>query len=210
VAGATVLVDRKEPLALQQQAEAAIALCTEQGFGGILAQATIFRGIALREQGQTQEGIALIQRGSAASRATGAALFQSNYLICQTESFLKAGRFEEGLATAAEAIAKMAETGERLFEAELLWLKGELLLGLDSSNVAAAEQFFRGAIEVSTRQGTKLFQLRATIRLGRLLDKQRKRDEARAMLEEIYNCFTEGFDTGDLKDAKALLDELRA
>ncbi len=83
-----------------------------------------------------------------------------------------------------------------------------MLLALDSANAAAAEQSFREAIEVSRRQSTRLFELEATTSLARLLDKQGKRDEARAMLADIYNWFSEGFDTADLKDAKALLDEL--
>src|SRR5208282_4677762 len=201
---------RGDAPALQQQAEAAIAPCTEQGFGGILAQATEFRGIALACQGQMQEGIALFQRGSAASQATGARLFRCNFLSYLAEVFLTAGRFEEGLAAATKAIVIAEETGERLYEARLLRLKGELLLGQDLSNATAADRCLRDAIEVSSRQGTKLLQLRATTSLARLLAKQGKRDEARAMLAEIYNWFTEGFDTADLKDAKALLDELNA
>jgi predicted ATPase/class 3 adenylate cyclase len=200
---------RGDASAIQQQAEAAIALCTEQGFGGILAQATIFRGLALARQGQTQEGIALIQRGLAASRATGAALFRPHYLCYLTEALLTEARFEEGLIAADEGIAIAEETGERLYEAKLLRLKGDSLLALDSSNAAAAERSFREAIEVSTRQSTKLFQLQATMSLARLLARQGKRDEARTMLADIYNWFTEGFDTADLKDAKALLEELK-
>jgi predicted ATPase len=86
--------------------------------------------------------------------------------------------------------------------------KGELLLARDSSNVASAERCFRTAIEVARKQQGKLWELRATTSLARMLAKQDKRDEARAMLAEIYNWFTEGFDTADLKDAKAPLDEL--
>jgi predicted ATPase len=88
-------------------------------------------------------------------------------------------------------------------------LKGELLI-LDSGAEGEAEGSFRDAIEVARRQGAKWFELRATTPLARLLATQGKRNEARAMLSEVYNWFTEGFDTADLKDAKALLDELRA
>src|SRR5208282_196455 len=145
---------RGDAPALQQQAEAAIAPCTEQGFGGILAQATEFRGIAL------------FQRGSAASQATGARLFRCNFLSYLAEVFLTAGRFEEGLAAATKAIVIAEETGERLYEARLLRLKGELLLGQDLSNATAADRCLRDAIEVSSRQGTKLLQLRATTSLA--------------------------------------------
>ena len=201
---------RRDWPAMQREAEAAIAICTEQGFEGILAQSTMNRGIALVAQGQTQEGIALFQRGLAASRATGAALFRPSFLSYLAESYLTAKRFEEGLTAVAEGIAIAGETGECLYEARLLRLKGELLLALDSPNAAAADRSFREAIEVSSGQGAKLFELQATMSFARLLDKQGKRDEARAMLAEIYNWFTEGFDTADLKDAKALLDELSA
>ncbi|MGA7869409.1 MAG: hypothetical protein WCA22_00785, partial [Candidatus Binatus sp.] len=201
---------RRDWPAMQRQAEAAIALCTEQGFEGILAQATAHRGIALAWQGQTQEGIALIQRGLAASGATGAALFRPNFLSYLAESYLTAKRFEEGLTAVAKGIAIAEETGERLYEARLLRLKGELLLAQDWSNATAAEQCLRDAIEASGRQGTKLLQLRATTSLARLLAKQGNRDDAREMLAEIYNWFTEGFDTADLKEAEALLDELSA
>ena len=201
---------RRDWPAMQRQAEAAIVLCTEQGFGGILAQSTIHRGIALVGQGQTQEGIALIQRGSDASQATGARLFRSHFLTYLARAFLTAGRFEEGLTAAAEAIAIAVETGESLEEAMMLRLKGELLLAQDSSNAAAADRSFREAIEVSRRRSTRLFELEATTSLARLFRDTGRRDEARAMLAEIYNWFSEGFDTADLKDAKALLDELSA
>ncbi len=97
-----------------------------------------------------------------------------------------------------------------MFEAEAHRVKGELLLAQDASNAAQAEQSFRTAIEIARRQKAKSWELRATTSLVRLLDQQGKRDEARAMLADIYNWFTEGFDTADLKDAKALLDELGA
>ncbi len=98
--------------------------------------------------------------------------------------------------------------GERSFEAELNRLTGELLLISDPKAQPAADAYFRKAIEIAKAQSAKSWELRATMSLARLLDRQGKRDEARAMLAEIYNWFTEGFDTRDLKDAKALLEEL--
>ena len=97
----------------------------------------------------------------------------------------------------------------RFYEAELHRLKGELLLAADAQ-MADAENCFREAINTAQRQQAKSWELRATLSLARLLMKQRRRDEARSMLAEIYDWFTEGFDTADLKDAKALLDELTA
>jgi predicted ATPase len=97
-----------------------------------------------------------------------------------------------------------------LYEAELHWTKGELVMIKDPGNVAEAERYLRTAIDVARRQGAKLYELRATVSLGRMLKQQSKADEARQMLSEIYSWFTEGFDTADLKEAKALLDQLRA
>jgi predicted ATPase len=102
----------------------------------------------------------------------------------------------------------MERSGERMFEAELYRVEGELLLMHEAADLLKAEHCFRTAIEVARRRAGKSLELRATVSLARLLGKQGKRDEARTMLAEIYNWFTEGFDTADLKDAKALLDEL--
>jgi predicted ATPase len=102
----------------------------------------------------------------------------------------------------------MERIGERFFEAELYRLKGELLLMQDTSDAVQADRSFRQAIEVARRQSAKGFELRATTSLARLLKNQGKKDEARQRLAEIYGWFTEGFDTTDLKDARALLEEL--
>jgi predicted ATPase len=102
----------------------------------------------------------------------------------------------------------MGVTGERFGEAKLLCVRGELLVAMDSSNATEAEQAFSGAVEVTRLQSAKLQELCATTSLARLLHDTDRRDEARAMLAEIYNWFTEGLDTEPLKDAKALLHEL--
>jgi len=115
----------------------------------------------------------------------------------------------------AEALAVVVKTGERFYEAELYRLKGELTLRskvqrLKAEVEAETERCFWQAIEVARDQSGKSLELRATTSLARLLAKQGRREEARTMLVEIYNWFTEGFDTSDLKDAKTLLDELSA
>jgi predicted ATPase len=107
-----------------------------------------------------------------------------------------------------EALAHIALSGERVDQAEMLRLKGELLLMRDGGATEEAEHCFRAAIEVARAQEAKWWELRTTTSLARLLERQSRRDEARAMIVEIYNWFTEGFHTADLKDAKALLDEL--
>ncbi|MGB6553033.1 MAG: hypothetical protein WBE78_06035 [Candidatus Binataceae bacterium] len=126
-------------------------------------------------------------------------------LLPLAEECLRFGHTQE----CAELIEKMFErvrTGQRWEEAEIFRVKGEMLLM--QSDATGGEQCLRNAVEVARGQNAKLLELRATASLARLLDRTGRRDEARAMLAEIYNWFTEGFDTADLKDASALLDEL--
>jgi len=122
----------------------------------------------------------------------------------------KNGRADEGLDLVTEGLATAEQTGLTMAEAELQRIKGELLMIKDAGNVVEAERSLRRAIGVARRQDARLFELRATVSLARLLKQQRKAAEARRALAEIYNWFTEGFDTADLKDAKALLEELEA
>ena len=121
---------------------------------------------------------------------------------------METGRLDDGLSALTEALAAADEHEIRFYEAEMHRLKGELLLRQDDSNAAEAQSCFQRAIEIARNQSAKSWELRATMSLARLLAKQGHRDEARAMLADIYGWFTEGFDTADLKDAKALLDEL--
>ncbi len=124
------------------------------------------------------------------------------------------GQAEEGVNTLAEALSHVGKTGERYYEAELYRLKGELTLaqsrvqGLASSVQKEAEECFQKAIEVARKQQAKSLELRAVMSLSRLWQQQSKKEEARQMLAEVYGWFTEGFDTADLQEAKALLAEL--
>jgi predicted ATPase len=208
-----VYAPRGEWAALQQASEAAIAICTERGFGSILAQATIHRGHALAQQRQIEEGIGLMRRGLAAQLITGAGLFRPNFLCYLAEACRTAGRFDEGLAAVAEAIAIVEKTDERHYEAELHRLKGELVLRRSGAETELgvereAEKCFRKAIEIAHRQEAKSLELKAVMSLSRLWQQQGKTTEARQMLAEIYSWFTEGFDTVDLKEAKALLEAM--
>ena len=117
-------------------------------------------------------------------------------------------RLDDGLSAVTEALAVADEHEERAYESEIHRVRGELLLRQDPSNAAEAQSCFQRAISVARNQNAKSWELRATTSLARLLAKQGRNDEARMMLAEIYGWFTEGFDTRDLKDAKALLDEL--
>jgi predicted ATPase len=123
------------------------------------------------------------------------------------DAFGEAGQPEEGLTALTEASELASKFAESCYEAERYRLQGELLLMQEESSAAQAESCFQRAIEVARQQSAKSWELRATTSLARLLDKQGRRDEGHAMLGEIYAWFTEGFDTADLKDAKALLDE---
>ena len=206
---------RREVQAAQEQAEAAIVVCTEQGFPYWLAMGTILRGWVLAEQGQEEEGIAQMRQGLAAYRATGAELRRPYYISLLAEAYGKEGQAEEALNTLAEALDTVNKSGERWYEVEMYRLRGELLLkseiqGSESEvqRLPEAESCFRQAIEIARQQSAKSLELRAVMSLSRLWQQQGKNDEARQMLAEIYSWFTEGFDTADLKEAKALLEEL--
>jgi predicted ATPase len=164
----------------------------------------------MAEQGRNEEGIAQIQEGLVAYRATGAELWRPCYLCLLGEACMETGRLDDGLSALTEALAAADENEIRFYEAETHRLKGELLLRQNDSNTAEAQNCFQRAIEIARNQSAKSWELRATMSLARLLAKQGRRDEARKMLAEIYNWFTEGFNTADLKDAKALRDELSA
>jgi len=183
--------------------EGAIALCAERGLADFLAYATVLRGWAMAEQGRKEEGIAQIQEGLAASRETGVELARPYFLTLLAEAYMEMGGLDDGLGALTEALAAADEHENRIHEPEIHRLKGELRLKQDDSNTAEARSCFERAIEIARKQSAKSLELRATTSLARLLGKQGKRDEARAMLAEIYNWFTEGFDTADLKDAKA-------
>lgn len=199
---------RGEGHAAQERAEESIAISTEQGFEFFLEMGTVLRGWALAEQGRTEEGIAEIRRGLAAWLVTGAELYQPYWLALLSETFGKMGQTEEGLTVLAEALDIVQNNGERYYQAELYRLKGELLLALSPENQAEAEICFRQAIDVARQQCAKSLELRAVMSLSRLWQRQGKKEEARQMLAEMYDWFTEGFDTKDLKESKALLDEL--
>jgi predicted ATPase len=199
---------RREARVVHEIADSAIALSVEHGLADPLAYATVLRGWAISEQGRNQEGIAQILQGLAGSRATGAEVLRPYLLCLLAEVYRDAGHFGEGLSALREALAAAGTHQNRAFEAEIHRLTGELLLRQNDSNATEAQRCFQGAIEIARKQSAKSLELRAAMSLARLLDNTGRRDEARAMLADIYGWFSEGFDTADLKDAKALLAEL--
>jgi predicted ATPase len=196
------------------QAEAAVALSTEHEFPFWRAIGTILRGWALAEMNEVETGIVEMRQGLAAFRATGAECLRPYYLALLAEVHGQAGQAQEGLNLLSEAQAVVDRNGERWWQAEIYRLKGELMLkqcrveGLQAENQTEAERSLHRALDTARRQCAKSFELRATLSLARLWQKQGKRAEARSMLADIYGWFTEGFGTADLQEAKALLGEV--
>ena len=190
------------------QAEAVIALATEQGFPLYLAAGTVVRGWMLADGGQEEDGIAEIRRGLADYGATGAERWSPYFLGLLAEALGRAGQATAGLSLAADAVERAVRTQARWIEADLHRLRGELLLLPPQLRQPEAEASFRRAIAVAQEQSARWWELRAATGLARLWRDQGKRAEARALLAPVHGWFTEGFDTPDLKDAKTLLDEL--
>jgi predicted ATPase/class 3 adenylate cyclase/DNA-binding winged helix-turn-helix (wHTH) protein len=199
---------RREVQTAQERATAEIALCSEQGFALYLARGTILRGWAMAEQGRGAEGLAQMRQGLDAYQATGAEVFRPYYLACLAIAHGKVGQAEEGLSRLAEALAAVHKTGERIYEAELFRLKGELLLAVSPDRDAEAEACFHQALSVARRQQAKALELRAAMSLSRLWQCQSRRTAAQELLGEVYSWFTEGLDTADFQEAKGLLAEL--
>jgi TOMM system kinase/cyclase fusion protein len=196
---------RREAQATQERAEAAMALSREQGFPYWLGIGTIRRGWALAAQGQGAEGVEQIRQGLAVWRATGADLNRPWFLALLAEACGRAGAAEEGLTAVAEALTAVHTKANRVCEAELYRLKGELLLALSPGNIAEAESCFQQALNIARRQEAKSLELRAALSLSRLWQQQGQWAEARELLAPVYGWFTEGFDTADLQEAQALL-----
>jgi predicted ATPase len=197
---------RRDAEVLKDHAEELMRLSNEKSFVDWLGNGICYRGEALAMLGQVQEGKAHIREGMAVRRSTGARCYLAGVVGSLAEAQAKAGQPEEGLATLAEALALVEETDERHWEAELNRLRAELLLM--QGDEAEAEASLHKAVEVARRQRAKSWELRATTSLCRLWQAQGRMDEARQVLAEIYGWFTEGFDTRDLQEAKALLEEL--
>jgi tetratricopeptide (TPR) repeat protein len=193
-------MDLRESSNTRETAERLFNFATERQLTSHQAIASVCRGWAMAERGRTDEGITLIRAGLDSATAHE----RLAVLSALSEAQERAGQLQEALATNEQAFHTVGE--QQIYLPGLLWRRGEL--HLRHGEESKADTDFREAIAVARRIGSKAYELRATTSLARLLDKQGKGDEARTMLAEIYNWFTEGFDTCDLKDAKVLLDEL--
>ena len=204
--------------------QSAIALCIEQELPFFVPWGKVHCGRAVAELGHPQEGIAQIREGIEIYHAVGARGVDTSFLTHLATIYGKIGQPREGLAQLAQALDTTAQIGERWWETETYRLKGELILSNDErgmmndewgtgearglSQAAEAEACFHTALDVARRQEAKSWELRAAMSLARLWQQQDKKQEARDLLASVYDWFTEGFDTPDLIDAKALIDEL--
>jgi class 3 adenylate cyclase len=191
---------------MREQAQRLVAAAQDNGLAYYLGVGLTWLGRLMVVEADVDLGIETIAQGRRALEALGEVATSEVLNQCIASAYLEARRTDEGLAILEGAIAKSAAGGVRMYEADLHRLKGELLLAAGAPETEP-EESLRQAIAIAQRQDAKGWELRATISLARLLKRQGKSDEARAMLADIYNWFTEGFDTADLKDAKALLDE---
>jgi tetratricopeptide (TPR) repeat protein len=191
-----------------QYAEEATSFSSEHGFPLYAAWGDIARGRSLTVLGHAQEGLDLITKGLSMHRATGAKIGDPAWLTIQAEAYGALGRPLEGLNCLDEATQIIDATEGRDSEAEMLRLRGDLLNA--TGDEAAAEESYHQAPAVARKQQAKSFELRAAMSMARLWRDQGKRNDARELLAPVYGWFTEGFDTRDLKEAKALLEELAA
>jgi predicted ATPase len=195
---------------LSEVADSMIVLSTEHGFAQWQAFGRIFDTWIRSEQGRGGDAIPQLRLGISEYRAMGNDLFVPCVLSLLASTHLRLGAAVEGLTVVDEALRTADAAGTRLWNAEFLRLKGELLLARDPAAGPDAEIAFHQAIDLSRQLGTKSWELRAGVSLSRLWRRQGKRAEAARLLSEIYGWFTEGFDTTDLREARALLDELQA
>ena len=212
----------REGRAAQEKSEEMIEFSRNHGFTFLEVGGANLQGGTLIEQGKPEEGIVQLRQGIATSNAIGFKLELPFLLGLLANGYKGVGQVEEGLRVVAEALTTVEKTGERMFEAELYRLKGELLLSKGAGgqgsrggkptshplNLSSPEECFRKALEIARSQKAKSFELRAAMSLSRLWDEQGRREEARKLLGDIYGWFTEGFETKDLIEAKELLDEL--
>jgi class 3 adenylate cyclase/predicted ATPase len=205
---ATAHVLRRQPAAARQLAKVTMEMSAEQRNLHYLGHGTVLHGWAQVAQGKIEDGIAEIDRGMATYRATGARTWVPYFLGLQAETYARARRIDDGIASVAEALALADKTEQHSWRAELKRIKGELLLAAPSNNHTQVQSCFSQALEIARGQQAKSWELRTAVSLGRLWQQDGKRDEVCELLAPVYGWFIEGFETPDLKEAKALLEQL--
>jgi predicted ATPase len=207
--GAMPYVFRKDVEAFLGRLEEGLLIARDQRLGALVAWAPWFEGWALAQQGQLEEGIDRMRQGIAGWHAVGAGLAVPYCRTFLAEFLGLAGFPEEGLEEIAKVEAQIGRWGEVIAEAEAQRVKGELLLKRTPPDAMGAEACFLAALDTARSRDAKSWELRASTSLARLWQSQEKRQEAYGLLTRVYGWFTEGFDTADLKEAKALLDDLK-
>lgn len=207
--GAWIHQFRRDASRCGEWADAAVRLTQEHELPYWLALATPIRGYSVAARGQAEEGIAQMRQGLTALIAFDIEEEAPYFRALLAEVLGQVGQVEEAIALLNEALAFVDKTGERFWEAEVHRLKGELLLKRSASDKDTADAAFNEALKIARRQEAKLLELRAATSLARLWGENGRREEAREVLAPVYGWFTEGFETADLRDAKALLDGLR-
>jgi predicted ATPase len=200
---------RRDPLAVLACVDRSLAISAEQGFSFWRAGGTVLRGWALSECGSNTEGLAVLRQGLAAWLATESVTYQTYYLALLAEVLTKLGQIEEGLKVVGEALVLAEQTGELFFQAELYRLQADILArSTHVDGPTRAEACFRQAMDVASGQKARSLHLRAVLGLSRLYQQQGRPGEARLLLAGAYDAFSEGFDTRDLREAKALLAQV--
>ena len=196
--------------AANAQVDEALALADEKSVALLKAAGMLAKGCGLAVAGKASDAAQMITSGLTAYRSTGATLYVPLHLSYLAMAYAELGQFDEAWRSVGEAMTAVETTNERWWEAELHRVAGEVALKSPEPNAAKAEAYFERALAVARQQQAKSWELRAATSMARLKRDQGKRDEARDLLAPVYGWFTEGFDTLDLKEAKALLDELNA
>jgi predicted ATPase/class 3 adenylate cyclase len=198
-----------ERQAVQARLEDGISLSTERGFLPRQTQTNFLQAWLLVEQGHQDAGISQMSKILSTERVKGVSgRWNMQFAALLAEAHRQTGQSIEGLKIVTEALARAQQTECRYYEAELHRIKGELLLAQADADEQQAETCFQNALQVARRQHAKSLELRAAMSMSRLWQRQGKRAEAKNLLAGVYGWFTEGFNTADLKQAKALLEEL--
>jgi class 3 adenylate cyclase/predicted ATPase len=202
-------LQRSELDAMRERADEVVDLAERLGFPLSLGLGKVVRGFARVQSGEGEAGIAEMQQAMGELAGISSGIGAPQILSHLAESLRKVGRYDDALGALAVGAAQAEQQGQHYYDADLHRLLAEIRLDMDGNAVEEAEALFGQALEIARRQEAKTFELRAATSLARLWQRQGKRDAARALLTPLYAWFTEGFDTRDLQDAKALLEELR-
>ncbi|NIP47588.1 MAG: hypothetical protein GWN21_15705 [Gammaproteobacteria bacterium] len=197
-----------DPIATRELGSELLGLANDQGFPAYITTATIITGWAIGRCADVHAGIAQLQRGLNMIGKGSMRYFMSCQLCLLTQLYLQSGDIDSAMSTLGEAGDLVKRSDETLWEAEIHRLTGDALCAADKVSFQAAQAEYERALDVSRRTGAKSLELRATMGLARLWDGQGRREEARESLQSMYEWFTEGFETPDLKAASSLLSEL--